>query len=718
MIITLPGLRPGNLMTYLAGLGVVRIVGTQLDPEATSWWQGQILNLDTAADDLMSFFLDAYRPTPALSPWNSGSGYGDKDKAQKVALQRLLTSHSPRLADFVATDAAFDRVPPDEDKGRYLQRLRNVVPDSALAWIDASVVLTVDRAKGVIRPVFPPLLGTGGNDGRFDFSTHFHQRLADVIPELGADRRRSKSWLQAAFNGLPSPLLPATIGQFDPLAAGGPGTSTFGDSASLANPWNFVLMVEGLMLFASAPVRRYGEASSRAAQPFTVNASPGGPIPGAEGEGSRGELWAPLWDRPLGSREVGHLFASARTSWNGRTATAAAHMYAALHSNGIDRRADRFVRYGLYQRNGLAYTAVRLDTVTVAQEPQIELGIAIERRTRAFLAVPRTNRVEPVLRRYEDARVGFYRDPDARTLLAFLAAATAVEQATTVTAAGRDEVGVSADRLHAARALPLLRPVLAQIPEYRIAVGLASGAVHLDTGWASMADLLVGRAPMRTSEAFRGAVVDGFGQRSLPAILSGLMQWRATHRRQDGPSTAGFAPMDRWSVRTPWQDAHLWAQRRLDENLIQRGLEAMLSLGWSKDGVTLSDGSRNPAPRALPAPDLAILQPFAQRYVTVGSADDADRRGIQPAWPGLIASGRQGEVLTQAVTVLNRSSIIVKRGGGMTAARPRSRARTPVPTTDPHHLAAALWLPVNPIHALGRIIRLEDVPPTDQEVAS
>ena len=52
---------------------------------------------------------------------------------------------------------------------------RNRCPDELLPWIDAAIVLAGDDT------FFPPMLGTGGNDGRLEFSTNFHQRLLDVI---------------------------------------------------------------------------------------------------------------------------------------------------------------------------------------------------------------------------------------------------------------------------------------------------------------------------------------------------------------------------------------------------------------------------------------------------------------------------------------------------------------------------------------------------------
>jgi hypothetical protein len=47
------------------------------------------------------------------------------------------------------------------------------------------------KADGGAELFFPPLLGTGGNDGRLDFSTNFHQRLLDVMGTSDNNRARS-----------------------------------------------------------------------------------------------------------------------------------------------------------------------------------------------------------------------------------------------------------------------------------------------------------------------------------------------------------------------------------------------------------------------------------------------------------------------------------------------------------------------------------------------
>ena len=152
-----------------------------------------------------------------------------------------------------------------------------------MRWIDAAVVLAGEDT------VFPPLLGTGGNDGRLDFSTNFHQRLLEVIGISDQQRARALGCLPVTCSPVPRPNRSPTpaIGQFDPGGAGGPGSSRFGAASSLVNPWGYVLLVEGALLFAASTVRRnqhYRPREERAAMPFTVNGSPDGSASGAAGE--------------------------------------------------------------------------------------------------------------------------------------------------------------------------------------------------------------------------------------------------------------------------------------------------------------------------------------------------------------------------------------------------------------------------------------------------
>jgi CRISPR-associated protein Csx17 len=63
----------------------------------------------------------------------------------------------------------------------------------------------------------------------------------------------------------------------------------------LANPWDYILAVEGSLLFAGAAVRRMHAASRKAASfPFCVRRSDFGSF-AAPGEENRGELFLPIW---------------------------------------------------------------------------------------------------------------------------------------------------------------------------------------------------------------------------------------------------------------------------------------------------------------------------------------------------------------------------------------------------------------------------------------
>src|SRR5699024_5561634 len=185
-----------------------------------------------------------------------------------------------------------------------LVKIRAQLPDNALGWFDAAVLIAGESAQ------YPPLLGTGGNDGRLDFTNNFMQRLAEVI-NLDNDEsppQTSAAWLDMALFGEPAPgLIKKAIGQFSPGQAGGPNAGTGFEADAAINPWDFVLMIEGALAFAAAAVRRnaddpYGVLS----YPFTVRTVGAGSGSLGEGDASaaRGELWMPLWRQPASYAEI------------------------------------------------------------------------------------------------------------------------------------------------------------------------------------------------------------------------------------------------------------------------------------------------------------------------------------------------------------------------------------------------------------------------------
>jgi CRISPR-associated protein Csx17 len=684
----LPGLRPEPLGTYLAGLGLIRLLGEQADPAATAAWTPQGLVIETTVDDIAAWLADEYVPTPVLSPWNGGSGFGAKDREPKRRISELRVHPSPRLAPVRAAidtaekvaQAAEDR---GWDKGRTVQEFRNKCPDALLPWIDATVVLVGDQV------VFPPLLGTGGNDGRLDFSTNFHERLLEVLDLTPKGRARSLASALDLLAGTETERhASAAVGQFDPVLAGGPASSPYGAADSLVNPWEYVLLVEGALLFASGTVRRHQHGAARAARPFTVSFSPDGSQSGAAGEESRGEVWAPLWSGTLTLAEIRQLFGEARASWRGRPAQQAVEFYAATRTLGVARGIDEFVRYGLQRRNGLAFVAVPLERVQVRSRPEVGLAALVEDWVSWVRSSEASSAVGSARRLFDTAHLLYARDGGPRRLRDLLAALTTLELAVGRSGRAREKVPVRTPP--APRRTPDFLAELAKIQspepaELRVAAGIASCVTTSGPASPSgrtMRHLLLPIDPRDSAHphgAWRDSpVVPGLGLRPLQCVLADVLAWRSqTAAGEAGAETFRGVPTFRSGVAVPAGDLHAFAAGQFDEAELDVWLRACLALDWRGVHRQWSAESR----RAIIVSTLGLLHPLAR-----GLADQEDasapRLAMGPDWAVRLAAGKVGPVHADAIRRL--------RQAGWDAV-PTPDVPTPdVPAADGVRLAAAL----------------------------
>jgi CRISPR-associated protein Csx17 len=644
------GLRPQPLASYLAGLGLIRLLGEQADPGATAAWERGGLVIDTTVEDIPGWLADEYVPTPVLSPWNNGSGFGPKDVESKHTLAELRCHPSPRLGHFPAAIAAAAAVAELQrtnswDKSRAVQEFRNRCPEPVLPWIDAAVVLADDRT------FFPPLLGTGGNDGRLDFSTNFHQRMLEVVGTTDKARTRSLGLAGDLLAGIETErLASASVGQFDPAAAGGPGSSRFGAADSIVNPWAFMLLVEGALLFAASAARRYQHGAGRAAIPFTVYGSPDGSASGADGEESRGEIWVPVWTRPYTLAEIRQLFGEARASWNGHPARRAVDFYAATRTLGVARGVDEFVRYGLQRRNGLAFTAVPVDRVNVREKPAVRLVARIEDWVARAGSADASVATSQATRQFDRAHLAYARDGDPGDLRDLLAALTTMEQAIGRSGRARDKTTV--------RRPPNARDFLAEFvkvrssAELRIAVGLASCATWSSTGPArSMRQILLPVDPPSAADRARSVgrwrdapLVAGFGSRTLPHVLADVLAWRS-RTAADEPSQHAFrgVPTFRPGIPVPAADLHAWVLGLVNAADLDRLLRACLALDWH--GVRWTWPASRPA---VLVSTLGLLHPLAHGLKSADGIGDAPRLALRPDWANRLAAGQVHAVHEEA----------------------------------------------------------------------
>jgi CRISPR-associated protein Csx17 len=388
--LALTGCTPEPLMAYLKALGVLRLVSEQRDEGARGWWTNDVFWLrlpllfkdavteEAKREALAKFFLEEYTPTPIVGPWAGGSGFFSKDN--KKAVTALASSKFERCKAYrelieivrpILVQAGVKDKPTPDQKAELLRRFRSELPQEVVQWMDAALILQSDGQA------FAPVLGTGGNDGRLDFSQNFMVRLVMLGIHNAAPDDRAAQWLDNALFGNPVPgLAAAAVGQFAPGRAGGPNATQGMEGEATDNPWDFVLMIEGALLLGGAAVRRLGVGlNSKAAFPFTVRASASGFASSSDSDaaGGRGELWLPLWSRPTTLPELRMLFGEGRAEVTGRPARDGVDFARAVAGIGVDRGIQQFIRLSFLKRSGKAFLAAPLGRVPVRQQQFIDL---------------------------------------------------------------------------------------------------------------------------------------------------------------------------------------------------------------------------------------------------------------------------------------------------------------------------------------------------------
>jgi CRISPR-associated protein Csx17 len=416
--LTLSGCAPVPLAHYLKALGILRLVSEQADPSAKSYWQHDqfVLNSCFDRETLLNFFLDSYRPTPILAPWNGGSGFyfqegklnqkdpitGNKIKtgvrdqptAGTRVVEVILKSTSDRFERYRSTIIAtkellrskgFQEAPEAAAKDDLLIQLRSIWPDDAVRWLDCVAVLTnaaKPRSATGLLPAYTTLLGSGANDGNADFTSNFMQRLAGLLLDAKSDdSQNSRQQLQSALFGDNYPLtrIEALAGQYSPGTAGGANSTSGFSSKYSINPWDYVLLIEGALIFAAAAVRKLDtNQAGSIAYPFCVKSTGIGYASAAISDeladkANTEEMWLPLWNRPCTQGELMFVFGEGRAQLSKGKAATGVDFTRAIVGLGVDRGISEFQRIGFFVRNGKSVFATPLNRVVVQRNAHADL---------------------------------------------------------------------------------------------------------------------------------------------------------------------------------------------------------------------------------------------------------------------------------------------------------------------------------------------------------
>lgn len=709
--IRLPGCRPEPLIAYLKALGIFRLVAEQADPAARAAWEGDVFVLHTKLSkaELLAFFQESYTPTPIVAPWAGGSGFFEGDNTQ--AVEEISKSKTPRLAAYrqiigqvrgILKELKQTSKPQDEAKDRLLRLYRRELPDEFLAWMDSAIVLQNEGQK------YPPILGTGGNDGRLDFTQNLMQRLVEIGFAGGKLKPESEGWLKNALFGVPADgLLKVAIGQFDPGRAGGPNAGQGLKGDSRVNPWEYVLMLEGALLMAGSVTRRLDvNAQERASFPFTVNATAVGNGALNEGEDSRGEIWLPLWRNPARLSEVRQVFAEGRAQLGKRQARNAVDFARAVAGLGVDRGLTGFTRYGFLKRSGKAYLAAslgRFETYTPAENANLlaELDDWLDRFRRACAGENVQPRFTAALRRLDEAVFAYCRFGGAARFGEIVRALGGCEQAL---ALNPQKPGIIGQSKYAISPVPLLskewlKAAQEDSPEFRIALALAAmratgGVGALRTNLEVVSPAKWGWTWAEPQDRYATVWAGDDLPRNLQAVLERRLMDAARFGLEGLPLESHFSASA--------EDITAFLAGQVDDGRLAEWL-------WGLMLIDLGDASREdlapmqPAPAAQPIPRAYALLKllFLPNYHALKAEGG---KPIKPE-PSILAHLRAGRLNAACETAARR----LRASGHVPMPGPMSgRGVRPMDYVLPGpmmaRLAAALLIPVSQPERLAALV--------------
>ncbi|MFN8188291.1 MAG: type I-U CRISPR-associated protein Csx17 [Gaiellales bacterium] len=739
----LPACRPEPLASYLKSLAVLRLVAEQKDPDARGFWKGDVFHLDSrlTEDGLVRFFLEEYEPTPIVAPWNGGSGFYEGD--QMDGIDSIAATDQPRFAlyrETIELIRAWEELPPRPETNEGLARrleaeasrktgkqrqvwlesarsirrgtsadgvakartkaneawrsrrkaeivrvCRSRLPDGAVDWLDAVIALAAD---GTMR--FPPLLGSGGNEGRLDYTNGFMRRVGKLLVE--PDGRTESLLRNALFEEGTLGLTAESVGQHDPGHAGGFNQGPGIEHKSVpTNSWNFMLAMEGTISWTSAISRR--STTSGASAPFTVRARAVGFTSASRDDAgkARAEVWTPLWRHPVAYRELKAFLGEGRAEVGGRPARDALEFAQAAASLGVDRGISEFVRYGLLKRRGDNYVALPAGRFAVTARSEADLVRQLDpllQRLDAFLRQFRPGEPPPRLashRRAIDERIHHALARGGQSSIKSLLASL-----------GRIErLLAERDRSKDPR---LSRPLGGLRPDWLPGAADGSAEVRIAAALASIrptgkvGPLRANVSPVDPSRTFQWA--DGRRQvawrgSSLAERLAGALARRILDAgRLDCPynPVAGSLPL-------ALDDVATFLEGNVDEGLLEDLMFGFTLLDWHdwKAVRTARDRLREPDVSTagdLPPTSYCLLKLlFLPGPLRIGDAEIDVRP--EPAIVPLLLTDRVGDACRIARRRLFAAGLLP-----VTAEFPDGE--------DGARLAAALLLPIHSSHSIAR----------------
>jgi len=355
-VLALPGLSPDSLGNYLASLGLLRVLSRRW-PSTRIAWRDEVLQVvggPTTFDELLDELV-CVATKRSWTPYERG-WLAEQTKGTKLGQNKTTNSQS----------------------GAPVATWRSEQTEEAVGVLDAHIVATT-------RQFFNPLTGNGGSAGNRDFTDGW-KRATNLL--AGPGKQDIRGHLRDMLLGGVVEWLVTDVPLEGKKKKGSlNAASWFSSSNKIYNngqkpsreaglsPWAMALACEGLLFFAGGASRRLG-ARSRAAGAFPFVTQSASPETAGEAGRILGEIWTPLWIRPMSVAETATLFSRGRAELRGRGALTPAAFATAIRKRGVDAGISEFRRFTLGRT-----------TSANTFEPRLEARFSLETRSGATAAV-------------------------------------------------------------------------------------------------------------------------------------------------------------------------------------------------------------------------------------------------------------------------------------------------------------------------------------------
>jgi CRISPR-associated protein Csx17 len=429
----LTGISDRPMGSYLAALGLMRIIERHVDDKAQFYWQGIdfYINTKVPQSELVEKLLASYEAMVAFNPWNKGCGIEIDKKTGELnyvgSIAQIANSESRRTKKIKALLPDFRELidefkiqgttfsyPEKAEKLAFIEQCRSRITNpNWQEWADATVILmeiTNKQGATSIKAKYPALLGSGGNVGAVDIAENYYSAVGLLFdPQTGEPAANALACLTKAIFGAESSevteskeikalhLLPNQDYKLDlALAKNYDYAPSGGSSASTVNPALLLLASEGLSTFSGHASGGGGDTTDtgkplmgRELAKYSLAVATSGAstdlVSLDERKSFTEEYFLPLWSEPRTYQRLKkNLFESPLANeiqfFLPRQISDGTDFIQVLQEWAVKNKiTGKFARYSMLPRKGQSNFAVMLETVDVgADSRRLDLATDLE----------------------------------------------------------------------------------------------------------------------------------------------------------------------------------------------------------------------------------------------------------------------------------------------------------------------------------------------------